>query len=76
MGSALGINYLSHIRISKACMLDFFMREGGSKCQYKRAIVGPPAKRHFNGVSLAAILMAFCWRTDNGPTLDSGYIAL
>ena len=27
--------------------------EGGSKYHYKRAIIGPPAKRHLNGVSLA-----------------------
>ena len=28
-------------------------REGGSKYHYKRAIIGLPAKRHLNGVSLA-----------------------
>ena len=28
-------------------------REGVSKYHYKRAIIGPPAKRHLNGVSLA-----------------------
>ena len=26
--------------------------EGCSKCHYKRAIIGPPAKRHLNGISL------------------------
>ena len=40
----------------------FFMKgelrgEGGSKYRYKRAINGPPAKRHWNGVSLAGR----CW---------------
>ena len=30
---------------------------------YKRAIIGPPAKRH---------LMAFRWRADDGPTLNAG----
>ena len=29
-----------------------------------RAIIGPPAKRHFN-----AILMALRWRADDGPLL-------
>ena len=33
--------------------------EGGSKCYYKRAIIGPPAKRHLNGISPCA---------DDGPT--------
>ena len=32
---------------------------GGSKYHYKRAIIGPPAKRHLNGVSLA------CWWWSN-----------
>ena len=27
--------------------------ESGSKYNYKRAIIGPPVKRHLNGVSLA-----------------------
>ena len=27
--------------------------EGGSRCQYKQALIGSPAKRHWNGVSLA-----------------------
>ena len=27
--------------------------EGGSKYHYKRAIIGPPAKRHLNGAALA-----------------------
>ena len=33
------------------------MRGGGSKYHFKRAIIGPPAKRHLNGVSLACR----CW---------------
>ena len=33
----------------------------------KRATIGPPAKRHSNGVY--AIQMAFRWRADGGPTL-------
>ena len=28
-------------------------REGGSKYHFKRAAIGPPAKRHWNGISLA-----------------------
>ena len=31
--------------------------------EYKRAIIGPPAKRHF---------MAFRWRADDGPLLLDG----
>ena len=41
--------------------------EGGSKYHYKRAIIGPPAKRH---------LMAFRWRADDDPTLNAGLVAL
>ena len=37
------------------------------KYHLKRAILGPPAKRH---------LMAFRWRADDGPTLNSGMVAL
>ena len=37
--------------------------EGGIKYHYKQAIIGPPAKRHLNGVSL---------RADNDPTLNAG----
>ena len=33
--------------------LTFFSRLGGSKYNFKRAIIGPPEKRHLNGVSLA-----------------------
>ena len=39
---------------------------GGSKEHYKRAIIGPPAKRHLNGVR---------WRADDGPTLNAGSVA-
>ena len=39
------------------------MRGGVKKFHYKRAIIGPPAK-------------AFCWRADNGPTLDAGFVVL
>ena len=28
--------------------------EGGNKCYYKRAIIGPPAKPHLNGISLVS----------------------
>ena len=36
---------------------------GGSKYLYKRAIIGPPADRHLNGVSLAFLwwLNIECW---------------
>ena len=37
----------------------------GSYYQYKRAIIGPAAKRHLNGVSLAA---------DDGPTVNGDLI--
>ena len=30
----------------------FFLGEGGFKYHYKQTIVGPPAKRHINSVSL------------------------
>ena len=33
----------------------------------KQAIIGPPAKRH---------LMAFCWRADDGLTLNTGLVCL
>ena len=39
----------------------------GSKYHYKWAIIGPPAKRHLNGVRLTG---------DDGPTLNVGLIAL
>ena len=42
-------------------------RESGSKYHLKRTNVGPPAKRHLNGVSLACILWS---------TLNAGFIAL
>ena len=43
------------------CLFGFFLGGGGlvegmgrgPKCHLKWAIIGPPAKRHFNGVSLA-----------------------
>ena len=38
------------------------MRGQGSKYQYKLTIIGPPAKRHLNGVSLTA---------DDGPSLNA-----
>ena len=38
-----------------------------SKYNYKRAIIGPPAKRH---------LMAFRWRDDDTPKLIAGMVAL
>ena len=40
---------------------------GGSKYHYKRAIIGPPAKRHLNGVSLEGV---------DGSTLNTGSVAL
>ena len=42
------------------------MREGGSKYNYKRAIIGPPVKRH---------KVVFLWRADDGPTLNAGLVA-
>ena len=39
----------------------------GSKYHYKRAIIGPPAKRH---------LMVFRWQADDGPTLNAGLVAM
>ena len=46
-----------HARTQKNCQrgfnYDFLADEGrGSKCHYKQAIIGPPAKRHLNGVLL------------------------
>ena len=41
-----------------------FLGERGSKYHLKRAISGPPAK------------MAFCWRADDGLTLNAGFVAL
>ena len=38
-------------------------REDPNKYHYKRAIIGPPVKRH---------LMAFRWRADDGPSLNAG----
>ena len=35
------------------CFFFSWVGERGSKYHYKRAIIGPPAKRHLNGVSLA-----------------------
>ena len=34
-------------------LLTFYERERGFKYHYKWAIIGPPAKHFFNGVSLA-----------------------
>ena len=39
----------------------------GSEYHYERAIIGPPPKRHLNGVSLAG--------ADDGPTLNAGFVA-
>ena len=41
-------------------------RKRGSLYHFKRAIIGPPAKRQ------NAIKMAFHWRTDDGPKLNAG----
>ena len=46
--------YLSHpckdlesfVRGGPTLFFFVFFYEGGSKCQYKPAIIGPPAKRH------------------------------
>ena len=40
----------------------FLWGEGGSKCPYKQAIIGPPARRILNA--------------DDGPTLNAGLVAL
>ena len=71
-----------HVRIKKAflkgiqlCLLFFCcfffccccLGERGSKYHYKQTIIGPPAKRHLNGVSR---------RADGGPTLIAGLVAL
>ena len=40
---------------------------GGSKYNNKRAIIGPPTKRH---------KMAFRGRVDDGSTLNAGLVAL
>ena len=37
----------------------------------KTTMIGPPSARQRN-----AIKMAFCWRADDGPTLNAGLIAL
>ena len=37
------------------------------KYHLKRAIIGPPAKRNY---------MAFLWRANDGPTLNTGLAAL
>ena len=43
--------------------------EGGSKCHYKWTIIGPPAKRHWNGISLECQwwLNIVCW--GSGPVM-------
>ena len=46
-----------------------FEWEGGSKYHYKRATIGPPAKRHLNDV-------ACCLRADGSQTINTGLIAL
>ena len=39
---------------------------GGSKYHYKRAMIGPAAKRHFNYVR---------WHAEDGPTMNAGSVA-
>ena len=39
---------------------------GSKYTNYERAITGSPAKRHLNGISLAA---------DDGPTINAGFVA-
>ena len=49
-----------------------FLGDGGKEdpnTTTRRAIIGPPAKRHLNDVY-------FCWRADNGFTLNAGLKAL
>ena len=50
-------------------MFFFFLewRDDPSKYHYKQVIIGLQAN---------AILMAFCWRADNGPKLDAELVAL
>ena len=60
------MDHCRHARIQKVLsegVQDYFVDdgEGGSKCEHKLAIIGPPAKRR---------------RADNGPTWNSGFIAL
>ena len=62
----------SHARIQKVLseiliLTTSFLVDEGRADPYKRAIISPPAKRH---------LMAFRWRSDDGPTLDAGLVAL
>ena len=66
----LDIMLLIHARIQKVFsnfdyvfFFFFWWREKGSKYHCKRAIIGPPVKRHLNGVSLADRLWPNieCW---------------
>ena len=62
----------SHARIQKVLsemltLTTSFLVDEGRADPYQRAIISPPAKRH---------LMAFRWRSDDGPTLDAGLVAL
>ena len=63
---------LKHLRkhLSEGSNFDnvfFIVDEGGSKYHHKRAIDGPPAKIHLNGVSLACQYDA--------PKLNAGLVA-
>ena len=48
-------------------LFSFFLLKRDDAYHYKRAIIGPPSKRHLNGVR---------WRADDGPTLNAGLAAL
>ena len=51
--------------LSLGLLIPLMRRERGSKYHYMRAIIGQPAKRHLNDVSL-----------DGGPTLNAALVAL
>ena len=59
--------FMAFVRGGPTLTTHFLVDEGlgGSKYHYKRVIIGPSAKR----------LMAFRWRTDDGPTLNAGLVA-
>ena len=45
--------------VGDVCIFDLFLVEKrGVKYHYERAIIGPPTKRHLNGVSLGVQMMA------------------
>ena len=56
----------------------FLWGEGGSKCPYKQAIIGPPARRILNGVLLADRWWPNieCWLGSFGIFIGSGPILL